>query len=184
MPAKQLCLYLQKKALLQVIMATKTRHSQRIRNRQKNQFTDTQQRQLEKKYTEIVSSQILYEKFEELDKDKKDILLGMFEECLDIITKKKEPIHITVKATNEFFLDYPKWAHLLAAGNNMISQLLSPNLELLAHEARVWYEFSDKSAESLKMNKQQLRGWRKDVNKAFKKAGYNNVYKGYKGICS
>ena len=161
----------------------KLRASNRLANKEQIEFTEKQKRQMQHKYTHIVSAKLLVDNYQQAHTERTNILLGILDECFDVYTKKKEPAHISVAATNAFFMNYHEWSHLLSGGHNMISQLLWPNLEILAHEARMWYEFT-KASESLKMNKQQLRKWRTNVTKKFGNLGYSDVFKGYKGIYS
>ena len=158
-----------------------TRRSSRIAT---NKLTEAELKKLEVKYQTVISSDIIIEKFEQKDNEKKDVMLDMLIEFMDVYSGKQECIHLKVHNTFIFYLNWKKWGSRLGAADNMLSQLVSVDNELLAHEVKMMNEYKDPEIKSTqKLNNAQLKKWRGACKRAFtEKLPYKSVSEGFQGI--
>jgi len=158
-----------------------TRRSSRIAS---NKLTEAELKKLELKYAHTISAEIIMEKFEAKDNEKKDLMLDMLKEFMDVYSGKSECIHLKVHNTFIFYLNYKKWGSRLGATDNMLSQLVSVDNELLAHEVKMMNEFRNVEIKTTqKLNNKELKKWRGACKRAFTtKLPYKSVSEGFQGI--
>ena len=162
---------------------SRSKQKQRQMNEQSTKLTQQEKAKISTLFKTKLSAQSIKENLDKAHGIKEDYMFDMFDVHCQITASPGELIYFTIPEVEETFSKYGVWSKYIQADSTTIGQFVAANNSIIAHEFKMVKLCEDETIQSTdRMNKAQLKSWRKRLKQASKKARFKNIREGFEGL--